>query len=350
MCGCGQLHEGAEAAGWLLRHVYKIDVEKALNPLDDTDFLVISARLSAALQKAAKGEEAKALNLALQALDVDWTEISAAARNKVITTVRNLVSGVPELLLPKVDKVLTTTGLKVAGDTKKFANKKFALKIGSSLNQQDRSSIEFLKTAQRLFITDEYGRKVADASKKAADIVAHGLEHGLGSADITEKLQVKLSGAVARPESYWDVVSMAYANDARSVTQINGLSEAGIEAYQFLAVEDENTTETCYMLSGRVFSVGSAADTMAKLSKLEDPQDIKDAKPWIKSGRTEDGTKILYIDKGGSRQLVAEVVKPSSGKDSPGEYKLAMSNKQMEDSGIPIPPLHGRCRSTIIPV
>ena len=91
--GQPSIYDGIDAIDYLLREVYKIEVSKALNPLDDGDFLVISARLSEALRKAVAGEEGKALTAALNALDVKWTDLTTAGRGRVMTEVQSILSG-----------------------------------------------------------------------------------------------------------------------------------------------------------------------------------------------------------------------------------------------------------------
>ena len=66
-------------------------------------------------------------------------------------------------------------------------------------------------------------------------------------------------------------------------------------------------------------------------------------------GADRDGRQVLFYERGGRRRAVAQVDEPAVGtRDQVGRYSRTLSDGQLETAGVSVPPLHGRCRSTIV--
>ena len=62
------------------------------------------------------------------------------------------------------------------------------------------------------------------------------------------------------------------------------------------------------------------------------------------------GRKMLYVDRGGDRQTLAEVTRSGLGtSDDVGEFTRGRSGKDLMDLGVSFPPFHGLCRTTTVP-
>lgn len=345
LVGCCGLHAADAIAKQL-----KLPVSKAIDPLDPDGFLRIVSRLAGALRGVTEEEEAKALRAALRALDVDWKNLSADQRESVFQAAKRAMAPLPARVLPSIDQQFQVVGSRVVGDTRKESIRRFGLKLNVSLSQRDVEAEKFIRANAGNFITDAYGTKLDELGVMAREVVARGLESGFGSEEITGQLEKQLGDRVMRSRSYWNTVAMSFTNQSRTFSQLNAYSEAGIQQYAFEAVLDEVTTDQCRFYHGKVFSVGAAVARATKLMQAKSPEEVKSLNPWVRVGSDDEGKRILFIEREGQKVQLATVERSGYGsRDDVGDYSDAASPKKLEEEGIPWPPLHGKCRSTIVP-
>jgi SPP1 gp7 family putative phage head morphogenesis protein len=342
---------GAEAAEAILGSLFRVDVSKALDPLDADDFLVIVDRLASELRGATRAEEAAAMQRALQRLDVDWANLSPAGRSSVVRAARQALAPVPDRVLPRLDHVFEARANSVVKDSRRATVRRFELHIGADLSATDERIARFVRESQANFVRDEYGRRQERFSQRARQIVADGLERGLGQADIVDELSTTLPAeGLRQSRAYWDVVSMAFSNRARTLTQVSAFEEARIEQFRFEAILDRVTSRVCRFMHGKVFSVARALDRFRKVESARDPEEIRDLQPFIRVGLNPEGRQTLFYEKSGKRHLIAEVDEASDENDATGSFSRSLSTNRLEAAGISLPPLHGRCRSTVLAV
>lgn len=324
----------------LLRE-YGVVVDKAVDPLTTSGFEVISTRLSAAMQTATKGSETKALQAALNLIDVDWVNLSEAGRKRVQDAIRTTL-GVPvPANVAKVHRILRVTNSKLMPEVRKGTIDKFKLKdIQPELTRRDKTISGYLNTNTSFFVRDGYNNIHDAYSEKARGIVDDGLAKGLGSSEISTQLATALPQA-ARKAGYWDMISTTFANRSRTYSQTFAFQEAGIEKYKFEAVMDGATSRICRFMHGQVFSVEGNAKRIQAVVKDEDPEAVKKLQPWMSEGKTEDGEPALFYGTGADRKQVAGI--------SGDSFTNPLSTKSLDAIGLSMPPLHGRCRSTIVP-
>jgi SPP1 gp7 family putative phage head morphogenesis protein len=340
---------GVDAADTLAAHL-KLPVEKAIDPLDPNGFLRIVARLSASLQGVAREHEAPAMRAALRALDVDWKNLTDAQREAVVQAARRSLEPLPAAVLPKLEEKFTVVGGRVIKDTRKESIREFGLKIGISMSQRDLDAERFVRANAANFITDAYGNRLDELAATARELVARGLEEGMGSEAISALLNARLGDQVMRGKDYWLTVAMSFANQARTFSQLNAYADAGIQKYSFEAILDEVTTDQCRFYHGRIFSVGNAINLATRIMQATKPEDVKSMNPWVRTGKDEEGKRILFIERDGQRVVLAQVERSGyGGRDDLGDYSNAVPTSRLEQEGIPWPPLHGKCRSTIVP-
>ncbi len=339
---------GAAAAEDLLRGVFRI--EKALDPLDSRDFMILVRRLSTALRGVARPAEEAALRRALERLDVDWLHLSPQARSEVIRAARQALRAVEGQVLPQVEQLFIAESERLVGRTRRSVVRRLGLRISADLTRTDERIARFVRESQGHFIRDEYGRRREDFSRRARDIVASGVERGLGRDDIVAELSEVMSAAsLERDRSYWEIIAMVFSNRARTFTQLSAFEEGGIERFRFEAVLDEVTSEACRFMHGRVFAVGQAMERFRQVERARDPELIREAQPFLQVGADGEGNQVLFYKRGGRRRAVARVDEPAVGaRDKVGRYSRALSTQQMEAAGVTTPPLHGRCRSTLV--
>jgi SPP1 gp7 family putative phage head morphogenesis protein len=338
---------GAAAAEDILRDVFR--VEKALDPLDTDDFMAIVRRLSRALRGVTRSAEDAALRRALERLDVDWPNLPSTARDQVIRAARQALGSVDDQVLPQVDHIFEIEADDVVRRSRRSTVRRIGLRIGADTSRTDERIAKFVRESQGNFVRDEYGRRRDDFSARAKDIVAAGVDRGLGRDDIVADLSTMMArDAFDQSRDYWEMVSMVFTNRARTYTQLGAFDEAGIERYRFDAVLDEVTSEVCRFMHGKVFTVGRAMDRFRDVERARDPETIKDVQPFVQVGADRDGNQVLFYERGGRRRAVAQVDEPAVGaRDEIGRYSRALSSGQLEAAGVSVPPLHGRCRSTI---
>lgn len=339
---------GADAAEEILRDVYR--VEKALDPLDQSDFLSIVRRLSRALRGVARPAEDAALRRAIERLDVDWPNLAPQARDQVVRAARQALGTVDGQVLPQVEQIFEAEAERVVTGARRSTVRRFGLRIGADLTRTDERIAKFVRESQGNFVRDEYGRRREGFSLRAKDIVASGVERGLGRDDIVKDLTEAMAReAFDRSRDYWEVVSMVFTNRARTHPQLSAFEEAGVERYRFEAVLDEVTSEICRFMHGKVFTVGRATERFREVERARDPELIRDVQPFVQVGADREGNQVLFYERGGRRRAVARVDEPAVGqRDEVGRYSRALSPGQLEAAGVAVPPLHGRCRSTIV--
>lgn len=352
----GTWTRGVLAAEAILEKVHRVEVEKVLDPLNDTDFLVMVDRLSASLKSATGPIEAAAIRRALRALDVDWPNLNATQRDRVFDAARvALGSATPRVVRAVRIRIGGPRGAMFGPTRRSLARRSRtrafpqAITISPQLSASDRAAERLVRTSTTNFVRDELGRRVDHLSEEAREIVARGLEQGLGRDVIARDLAEAFGNRIVRSEAYYEVVAGAYMNRARTFSSLLTFQEAGVETYVFEAVLDEVTTDICRFYHGQTFSVQKGIEAMNRTLALEDPEQIKDVSPWLRTARSPDGTRSIFFLRNGVRVRVAQIDRSGVGtRDDVGSFSRAMTPRQLENAGIPYPPLHGRCRSTIV--
>ena len=341
--------EAIAAANVILRDGYGIDVRKALNPLNQRDYLVIERRLARALNTAGIEEE-RSLRKAVEQLDIDWGNLSEAGRERVFDAAARTVGGSAAKVLPRTRGVLTVEGERIVGETRKATKRRFRLDIETSTTDFDKRIGSHIVSSQGNFTTNELGLRADLFTTEARGIVAIGLERGEGRTDIAERMQKEaLRNGIARKRSYWEVAAGSFANRGRTFAQFSSYNDAGIERYLFDSVLDEATTDICRFLHGQTFSVASSIAKFNEVDNLDQPEDIKNVTPWVRT-REVNGQLELQYKSGGQTFSVGRVLESAVGTaDQTGRFGNALSSAQLAQRGISYPPLHGFCRSTVVP-
>src|SRR5690606_20440251 len=106
------------AAQHILKSVYRVDLRKALNPLNDADFVVIVKQLTDSIHAITGPVEKRAVEVAWQMLDVDFHNMSSAQAAQLAHATNLALRGVPAQVLPAVVGKLRTDTSITMGDTK----------------------------------------------------------------------------------------------------------------------------------------------------------------------------------------------------------------------------------------
>jgi len=341
---------GIAAANVVLRDWYMIDVRKALNPLNQKDYLVIERRLAKALNISGVAEEQAIIEATSNMAGLDWGNMSEAARERTLDAARRTVAASGAKVLPRSRGVLDVEGERIIGETRKATKKRYRLDIETSTTDFDKQIGNHIVSSQANFSTTEFGVRVDAFADESRRIVERGLELGEGRIDIGQRLhdQARVNG-IARKRGYWDVVAGSFANRGRTFAQLSSYQDADITRYVIDAVMDEATTDICRFLHGQTFTVGSGIAKFNEVDTLEQPEAMKDVTPWVRT-TTVDGQLEMSYKTGGETFSVGRVLESAVGKpDESGRFGNTLSGDQLAQRGISFPPFHGFCRSSVVP-
>lgn len=345
------LAEGRLAAEQLASALLGFNVRKAVDPLSPSGFLLIGQTVSEKLRGVAKGGEAKVVAEVINKLGFDWKTLSADAATAAMNAVNKAISdSYANHVLPKISDTLEVEGPKVMTGTKAAIKVREDLDIGLELAQRDLHAEKAIRKSQVNFIRNSAGERAVALSKKARTIVSNGLRDGLDSAQISTDLRAYYTDSIPRPDSYWRTVADSFIGRARTTSQVFSYEEASIETVEVVAVIDEVTTDQCRFMDGKVFTVSSIREVLDVLSDLENPEDVRFANPWIRKGRDEDGGMRLFVPHAdGSTTTIAKISRSGVGRaDDRGAFSSAKDEKELSKLGVPCPPFHGRCRTTLV--
>lgn len=339
---------GIEAIDAVLAKVHRVELVKALDPLDPDDFLVIVSRLAEAMHAASAGSEAAALRAALAALDVDWPSLTPTEIDRVVDAAREALLPITAEVMPTIAEAFEIRGPEVMQAVREGAIDRFGLDIATSLSLRDQQAEQYIRAAYSNMVTNAYGEQIDALAASARDVVANGLEQGLGRDEIAAELEALMGDSLMRGRSYFQVVATSFMNTARTASLLNSYADAGIESYRFEAVMDEATTDQCRFYHDQVFSVSAGVSAMNATIRSGSIDELQETNPWIRVGRDGDG-QYMYYERGGEQTVVARIESSGVGTQSAGTYSGGMSSTQLSAAGIPWPPLHASCRSTIVP-
>lgn len=345
------LHDGIEAAEEIASQLLGFSVRKAIDPLTPAGFILIGETVAERLAKATEGAELEVIADVLETLDLDWQELSEDAIEAAMKAVQKAIADTYiARVVPTVSSVLIEEGTKFMRLVRlaTIASQNFT--ITPSLSQRDLKAEEQIRNSHLNYIRDAAGVRSEMLSRRARELVTRGVSQGLGTDTIGKELGEQLSEDIPRPDSYWRTVADAFVGRGRAASQIGALEDAEIDTYEIVAVLDEVTTDICRFMDGKVFQVSAARGVLDSIEDLDDPEDVKYAQPWVRVGKDGDGGKRLYVPRSdGSTETIAKIERSGVGaKDDRGTYSSAKSDADLVSLGIPVPPFHGRCRTTIV--
>ena len=333
--------KAALAAAEILRKGYGVEVEKALNPLVHSDFVVLCYRLNRGILRLVRPHEKATMDMVLQDLDVNWGSMSAISRSQVIETAKHRLLGLPALVISGLIVLLTERIGALVEASRRQVVDRYDLAVPRVPGHEDIQSASTLVALQGLFVAEEYQRR---ADRLGAQAVA-GVEAALASGATGDDVTAQVSSAIkdnqrAWSDAYWGVMAAAVLGYARSSVEISAFSEAGVETYEFVSDLCGTVSDICLYMHGRRFSVERAAERLRQIEAAGDPDSFKRAHPWVIAGKSSDGKDILYYQRGAEKVTVVE-------SDSDGGRVSGLDTAQLEAAGLSIPPLHANCHSSI---
>ncbi|MEI6633724.1 MAG: phage minor head protein [Chlamydiota bacterium] len=302
--------------------------KKEKNPLINRDLVAFEVTLSDSLRKIADAEGDAAKTWLMKFLDESFTVTDASAKElveMVSTFYPHIGSAIAESAVPVTEET--------AQEIIRLARKHIAVKPAFSKlpedwamtwNLRDDRALEALARKPAMWIGDYYSGPKIDQVRA---IVDSAMAKGLGR-DQTAALLKEALGVTFDDYRYWDVLSSSVTTKARSWSILTGMQDAGYEVYIWHAAGDERSCESCLAMDGREFSVAKAIRNIEATFDLEDKDQAKDKLPWLS---WDPERKDMYYKKGDRSVYVGN-----------------RGSESLQNSGIGTPPLHGRCRCTLV--
>lgn len=331
-------------------------VEKALDPLDADDFVKLSAVLANKLTGITEELQGPAIKQALKTLDVDWPNLSEAAKSKVIRQANKAMLFPNKKIGPAVQAEFERTAKQVMPNAKESATAKFKLGIPSTFNAEDKNVAQFVMANQGNYVTNALGQRIQGHTNTVRNIVSDGIAQGKGRREIAQEIWDSYHGAkglkvngLKDNKFYYEVVAASFMNRARTAASLSAFKQAGVQFYIWDSVLDEATTETCRFMHNKRFPVEGGLKQIEDVATADDPEAIKTMQPWVRDAKDADGNKIIVAGTGENRITIATVQQAAAGKmDAVGQYTAKFTDQQLFQQGISMPPIHGLCRSTVL--
>lgn len=328
---------GAEGVAWL-RAVLVGKARRRPSILEDAGFVQALLREAAQLRGVVERElEKPAIQRRLmRAANVNWRGIPDSQRREILGELRNLLMGLPTKFAPGVTAVLDKETKRIVRDSHRAWGTRYKrFSVDPSFVTKNEQAIEAIKSSTAIAFAPQYERQADRFRERAQRAMAKGLNRGLGSREIGERLAQEFRDtAISR--AYWDTVAAVHVNRARSFSAAATYAMNGVTQYEVINPMDERTTTICAMMHGTILSVESSLGLFDRMEdRVKTVEDLQELMPFMRVQGKE------IVSQNGDR--IARI-----GRD--GNFPGKLSPERMADRGIGMPPYHFRCRSTVLPV
>lgn len=329
-----------------------IGIAKQGDPTSPAEFDRIVENVRSQLARAAAGEEKAVLRSITRTLA---RRTSPETLTSAVNEALRRFNRVPGAIGRRQTIILRTLGEAIIRDTSRNLSRRHGFDIESTFTAFDARIGQHLRDSHVNFVRDEFGNRADSMSEVARKIIDRGQAQGLGVGQIRDDVIERLGVAnVLRSASYWDTVASAFVNRSRTFASLGMFQRAGVQRFRVTSVLDEDTTDICRFMDGKILSVDKAIKNFEEQAALEDPLELKRVNPWIRVIRVGD-TQILATrpptkdGKGRDTNPLATIAKTGIGTQSPGNYTNQKTPSQIQAQGVNGPPYHGKCRTDLVP-
>ncbi len=171
------------------------------------------------------------------------------------------------------------------------------------------------------FISDGHHRALASVLEGASHIRMH-VEHLKEMSRKTDYsgMAGQLNDAVlGTGRAMVDIAANLFTSRLVSYGFLSQAQNDGIDEYQVSAILDQHTCPVCQYMNGKTFQVGAALGRLDQVLRIQDPNELKQAAPWLK--QDHDSLHQLH------------------GQDA----------EDLQAAGFDTPPYHPVCRCILVP-
>jgi hypothetical protein len=158
---------------------------------------------------------------------------------------------------------------------------------GYKLTVTDTRAISTIARHDLVWIGDHTENELLPRLRRATTDV---LSSGHSRARLAERLAEDLGGIVDADKDYWSDLADHTVTKARSIGNVSGFVEAGIESVRVRAVLDGKTSRICREMNGRVIPVSHLVHQRDTILAAKTTNELKAAARWYPSymGKTAD--------------------------------------------------------------
>lgn len=343
------------SGGWLWPfQVDVVDVHKAEgdDPTTREGFAGTVQELLDDLLSMADEAEAVAFGAAAGELSLDYAQATTDEVEGAIERAAAVIAALP------LGAAFATGAAAILSGISQRVAAASAFSVGIGLTADQTALARWIGSNAMVFVTDEFRRRAGRLSVDARGIIADGVRRGFGRQDIGRNLNQALGHRLSgRDEWYFRVVASSAVSQARSYGQLVGYRGSGIDYYMWYALMDERTCEICRMLHGQQFPVASPLQAFIRAFQSQDPEAAVNEFPWYRvvgGERVEGGLRRggdIHVQPRGQPlgTLVATVRESGVGQRDVAGTRQVHTSPQAA-GGTLVPPAHGMCRCTTIPV
>lgn len=226
--------------------------------------------------------------------------------------------------------VIATIGRRVGRAAVRATGRSVA-SVSGDLTLADRAAMGALGEQQTFWIGRLWGTHLSRTI--SATVTREALVAGLGRAEVGRIVRGVVEGTfpgVAVPETfrgsteqYFSALAGTVRNRASNFGAIATFEEAEVRRYRISAVLDKRTSAICSFMDSKEFSVRSARRQIDRTLAAEDPDAVKAVAPWVSASKAE---------------TIA------------GEGDARSQEVALDAAGLQLPPYHGACRTTVLPL
>lgn len=178
---------------------------------------------------------------------------------------------------------------------------------------QDKKSLEYLRSVDNFYV----GKHLGGFNNYVVNAIDEAVQSGFGVKDMVRLMIEKMGDVVDGQFWKYAMVARTSANRIRNWSRILAFDAELVSEVEFVAMMDERTSEVCEAMNGAVFEVSKIVSKIQEVEAAgEDRLPEVSPFPKIEDILAEDGTRL--------------------------------SDRELEDAGIVVPPLHPYCRSVMV--
>lgn len=325
-------------------------VEKKLNYARHRDTERMAAKLAMQLRSIDRAFIKPYLEKYMATLDQNWASMSNKEFDKVFRSARKVMSKLSmSEIMPVWSERVGVTIQGVARDSRKIVHDFMNPRVGVALQAPEMDVLRAQAAQTGWFLRNEFGIRSDRLTAQGRVIVQNGIRQGLGRETIARDLRALPGLWNKYGFNYARTVASNAVNRARSVAEVSGYMNAGIDYLEVQSVQDERTTEICRALDGTIVEVHVAWKQMERASNITDPEDIYSVSPFLQDKvDPASGQRFIQTTTG---HRVADVVRSGVGRlDDRGAHLFHRTGKDLTNVGVGVPPYHFGCRSWTVPV
>lgn len=145
--------------------------------------------------------------------------------------------------------------------------------VAIAFARPDLDALDVLKTGNLYWVGNSWNIRTQNTIAK---ILEDYFTEGMTREGLTQRFAEDFAGMTDRSRHYWEMLADHTATKTREIGRVSGYERAGIERVQVRAQMDENTSEICRQMHGRIIEVtkmrAQTTEYLDAMSKRDEPR------------------------------------------------------------------------------